>query len=115
MRSAAANSAVQESGNPARNPASATAVAASAFARRRRSIAGDGRAARDTGSPRRSRRKRRWSTTATAARAASAGTRSAAVKRAYGIPDSVPTIMFCGFPVSVAALPAFEPKASARR
>lgn len=31
------------------------------------------------------------------------------------MPESVPTIMFRGFPVSVAAEPAFEPKATARR
>jgi hypothetical protein len=31
------------------------------------------------------------------------------------MPESVPTIMFCGFPVSVAAEPAFDPKATASR
>jgi hypothetical protein len=31
------------------------------------------------------------------------------------MPESVPTIMFCGLPVRVAALPALEPKAVASR
>jgi hypothetical protein len=33
----------------------------------------------------------------------------------YGIPEKLPTSMFCGLPVSVATLPTFEAVASAMR